>query len=239
MRIVCIDLGNSLVKIGFFESSRLKTVEAMTWGNLMNSDTIQQLSSCVGMVCSVLSPQENERFKTLFPNFRSVDENVLLPLASSYSTPLTLGKDRLCNAIGAWSKNKHRNSLVIDIGTCLKFDFVSQQGIYQGGSIAPGIGLRYRSLHDYTANLPLISTTDTVPLIGSSTKECVESGVMNGMHAEIERLIEAYQQRYEELTIFVTGGDAKHFDLLTKNNIFAIDHLTLIGLHEIFSFNAK
>jgi len=240
MRTICIDLGNSLSKIGFFDKQNLQKVEIHFWEDMLTDSVLHdKLSNQKGIICSVLSDAQNELIKKRFKHFLFFDESMRVPIEVEYTTPHSLGKDRLCNVIGAWTKKPNNNSLVIDIGTCLKFDFISKQGVYRGGSISPGINLRYRSLHDYTANLPLFSATTTQQLIGTSTQECIESGVINGMKAEIERFIELYEQQTDNLTIFVSGGDAKYFDILTKNNIFADEHLTLIGLHEIFSLNDK
>jgi len=240
MQTICIDLGNSLAKIGYFNNQKIQKVDVHQWNELLTDSILyNNISVAKGIVSSVLSKTQNEEFKQRFKQIVFLNEQTKLPITLNYTTPQTLGKDRICNAVGAWSENRNNNSLVIDIGTCLKFDFISKNGVYLGGSISPGIHLRYRSLHDYTANIPLLSSTTSKKFIGTSTKESIVAGVINGMHAEIERFIEIYRQQIDNLTIFVTGGDAKYFDILTKNNIFANQHLTLIGLHEIFLFNGK
>lgn len=235
---IVVDLGNSYIKIGFFLNKRITAVKRVSWFDFIGEEALSfNLKDCEGIISSVLSSEQNEMVKKRFPELVWLDNTTKLPIKLNYETPDTLGKDRICNAIGAWSKNRTQNSLVVDIGTCIKFDLISNDGTYQGGSISPGIKLRYKSLNDYTANLPLLNEKDQVTLIGKSTKQSIHSGVINGMKAEIMGLIHQYEQKYESLTIFVTGGDSKYFDFATKNNIFANENLTLEGLYQIYLLN--
>lgn len=239
-QIVTVDLGNSYAKIGWFINSELTEVKRVSWEELMGEEQwISELKNNSGIFSSVLSSGQNTAFRNKFPKLITLDDGLRLPLIVNYETPGTLGKDRICNAVGAWAKNPGNNSLVVDVGTCIKFDFISADGAYQGGSISPGMRLRYQSLNDYTANLPLLDERGKAHLVGKSTKKSVHSGVMNGMNAEMLYLIAEYEQNYDKLTIFVTGGDAKYFDLVTKNNIFANENLTLEGLYKIFLLNAQ
>lgn len=237
-QIIVVDLGNSFIKIGFFLNERITAVKRISWSDFTEDKVVHgELTGCTGIVSSVLSSVENSVVKTRFPDLIWLDDAARLPVELNYDTPDTLGKDRICNAVGAWNKNRNGNSLVVDVGTCIKFDFVSDDGIYQGGSISPGLSLRYKSLNDYTANLPLLKETNSAELIGKSTKQSIHSGVINGMKAEIMGLIDQYEQKYGSLTIFVTGGDSKYFDFATKNNIFANENLTLEGLYQIYLLN--
>lgn len=240
-QILAVDLGNSYVKIGCFINNELTEVKRVSWTDVLENDPLKkEIEKQEGIFSSVLSEGQNEAFKKRFPLLKQFDSGMILPVSLNYATPETLGKDRLCNAVGGWNQaEKKTNVLVVDVGTCIKLDVVTHDGIYQGGSISPGIRLRYQSLNDYTANLPLISETTQAELIGKSTKESMHSGVINGMQAEINGLIARYEQKYESLTIFVTGGDAKYFDLETKNNIFANKNLTLEGLYQIYVFNVQ
>ena len=133
---------------------------------------------------------------------------------------------------------KTENGLCIDIGTCIKFDLVTKKGHYKGGSISPGIDLRYKSLNDYTGKLPLLSNKSNTGLVGNDTETSIQSGVMNGMNAEIYGLIKMYSKQISDLTFFMTGGDARYFDFDSKNDIFADENLTLIGLYEVYKYNA-
>lgn len=235
-RIVIVDLGNTSSKVGYFEQGKLVERVVLDWNELIVSDDLKKGK---GMVTSVISDEQTRLLLQNTPGLQLMDSEKKLPIQLNYDTPDTLGKDRICNAVAAWYANKHQNSLVIDIGTCVKYDFVSKEGTYEGGAISPGIHLRYRSLNDYTAKLPLLNDVSPADLIGKSTKGAIHSGVMNGIEAEINQIIMQYEQKYPSLTIFVTGGDMNYFDLVTKNNIFANKNLTLEGLYQIYVFNVE
>ena len=107
-----------------------------------------------------------------------------------------------------------------------------------GGTISPGIDLRFRSLSEFTGKLPRLSNKSGLNLVGINTETSIRSGVMNGMGAEIQGIVSAYESQFESLTFFVTGGDASYFDIHSKNDIFADENLTLKGLIEIYLYNA-
>jgi type III pantothenate kinase len=150
----------------------------------------------------------------------------------------TIGIDRLCNVAAAIKNFESENCLVVDIGTCIKFDFISANNIYLGGSISPGIDVRYKSLHEQTSKLPLIASKVNTPIIGDNTKRAIHSGVINGMQYEIQGMILRYEKDFSDLKILITGGDASYFDFPQKSNIFANKNLTLEGIAEIYEINA-
>jgi type III pantothenate kinase len=235
---IAIDLGNSFAKIAYFINNELASVERVLFSELIGEEQyVNKLKNFSGIYSSVRSLEDNLTLEKCYSKLIALNNDLKLPLNLNYKTPSTLGKDRVCNAIGVWALNPNNHSLVVDIGTCIKFDLVTADGTYQGGSISPGVRLRYQSLNDYTANLPLLSNREQIAIVGKSTNEAIHSGVINGMKAEISYLMEDYIKNYESLTIFVTGGDAKYFDLPLKSNIFANENLTLIGLHEIYILN--
>ena len=116
--------------------------------------------------------------------------------------------------------------------------YISSDAVYEGGSIAPGIHIRYKSLNDYTSNLPLLSDTKQTSLIGHNTSNSIISGVLNGMNAEIIGMINRYNEKFGSIDIYLTGGDIRYFDIPQKNNIFAVENLTILGAVEIFKLNA-
>jgi type III pantothenate kinase len=155
-----------------------------------------------------------------------------------YSTPATLGIDRLCNIAALNLLKSTGNRLCVDIGTCIKFDFLDEHQNYLGGAISPGLRLRFKALNSFTAKLPFLEPTTAIDLIGDSTNSAIQSGVQNGMQAEINGIIDRYQKEYQDLTIFITGGDAHYFDFEQKSNIFADENLTLKGIFELYKLNA-
>eukprot|EP01034_Spumella_vulgaris_P018100 gene18100-23108_t len=128
-----------------------------------------------------------------------------------YHTPETLGPDRLAVAIGGYSLYPGQNVLVLDFGTCLKCDFVSHSGRYEGGSISPGLQMRFKAMHTFTAKLPLLNRPENFPPhpIGRSTAESMQNGVLLGMLAEAEGMVGRYRELYPDVQVLVTGGDAE------------------------------
>lgn len=236
---IVIDAGNTSVKIALVSEGQIINVQRFSKEEILrNPVEIVDLLPLKGIISSVLNKVDTDLLSSLFKNTILFTSGLKLPIALKYETPETLGKDRIANAVASYSRSKS-NAVSIDVGTCVKFDFVSAEGNYQGGSISPGIHLRYKSLNDYTANLPLLSITEKTPLIGKNTNESISSGVINGIEAEINQLIDRYNQEFNDLTFFMTGGDAKHFDFHAKSNIFAIENLTLEGLYQIYLLNER
>jgi len=235
-----VDAGNTSIKIALFEGKKLSKVVRVEPNNIEKMKSVYTHYGCPPtIISSVRSTEETEHLLQLFGNAILATASIKLPIMLAYESKSSLGIDRICNAVAMQNATPKKNSVCFDIGTCLKVDCVNHDGIYLGGSIAPGIDLRFKSLHDYTAKLPLISTKKKTSLIGNSTTESMVSGVMNGMQAEITQLIELYQQQWAEVIIYITGGDAHFFDFPHKKNIIIDENLTLKGLFNLYLFNAQ
>lgn len=237
-RYCVVDGGNTRIKVVDFENGDVvnRTVIAIE-----DKEKIKSIISSKKEVISILSSvldekQEKWIAEMLEPNVILNNKTPLPITIDAYKTPQTLGADRIANAVAADYYSKTPNSLVIDIGTCIKFDFV-QNGQFIGGSISPGYEMRLKAMHVFTGALPLLELEDDCALVGDSTKNSMMSGVLNGIHAELESFIEQYNQQYQPLTIFLTGGDLKRFDKELKNSIFADDNLTVKGLYLILKHN--
>ncbi len=239
-RVLVLDAGNTALKIGLFSYGILVKSVRVDYSDHNTLEDLYNLYRDTEMVISsVISKDETEKITRRFGKYFIVDQHTPLPIQLNYKTPGTLGIDRICNSVAVSSAASGRRAVAIDIGTCIKFDLVDEKKVYQGGSISPGIHLRYRSLNDHTANLPLLELTTAAELTGKSTTESIHSGVMNGIQAELEQMIKRYLYDQGDLTFFVTGGDSAYFDLAGKNNIFADENLTLKGLYLIYQFNAR
>lgn len=235
---IAIDAGNTQVKIALFRGNEITDIHRFMFSEIGElPKTHPHLVKMSGIISSVLNAENTAKITSIFSNCIQLSSETKLPFQNSYSTPSTLGKDRICNVAFAFGENSKGNSVTIDIGTCIKIDLITQENGYEGGSISPGIDLRYKSMNDFTDNLPLIDHREEIELVGTTTIQSMHSGVINGIQSEINDLILRYTQKYDGLTFFVTGGDAKYFDFHSKNNIFAIENLTLRGLSQIFLFN--
>ena len=165
--------------------------------------------------------------------------NEKLPIRNKYKTPDTLGNDRLANAIAANFLFPEHNVLVIDAGTCVKYDFVSAKGEYLGGSISPGLDMRFKAMHEFTGKLPLVKYGKSKSLIGNTTLTAMQTGVVIGMTEEMKGFVKRYQAQYKNLKIILTGGDSQRFVNDLNLSIFAASDLVNIGLNEIIRFNMK
>lgn len=155
------------------------------------------------------------------------------PLKVNYSTPETLGSDRLAAAVGAWNETPGQNILVIDAGSAITVDFVSKEGIYNGGNISPGIRMRLKALHEFTGRLPLIEKEGETPSLGHNTETAIRSGVFQGVCHEIEGYIGEFQRKYGNVLVFLTGGDENSLKNNIKSRIFADKFLVAKGLNRI------
>jgi type III pantothenate kinase len=236
--IFIIDAGNSSVKVARFESDKLIEVQRFPSNNLDQLKEFMRGHDGRYALSSVLSEEDTNEITSAIPNVLLLKTDSKVNMDIQYGTTNTLGMDRLCNAVYAYNRTETDYAVAVDIGTCIKFDIVHKTSGYVGGSISPGIHLRYKALNDYTGKLPLLSNKTQSELVGTSTNLSIQSGVMNGMNAEINGFMEQYRERFPSLTFFVTGGDAQNFDILAKNDIFADENLTLIGLYQIYQQNA-
>lgn len=236
-KVYVIDAGNTAIKVALFEENKPVEVKRLKYVDLLKEDSYLNQNEKFRFGSSVLNEVRNQELKSIFPNLLFFDDKTKLPIKLNYKTTQTLGRDRICNAVAAYSLFPHNNTLSIDIGTCVKYDFVSYKGIYEGGAISPGINLRYKSLNEFTDNLPLIEAKTEVELLGKSTYESIHSGVINGIYAEIIQTIKRYRCEFDDLKIIITGGDTKYFDFNGKKDTFVEENLTLKGLFQIFLLN--
>ncbi len=161
------------------------------------------------------------------------------PLKNRYLTPDTLGYDRIAAAVGAYTIYPGKNVLVIDAGTAITYDIVTAKGEFLGGNISQGLEIRFKSLNKYTNRLPILERPEErPPLLGSSTREAIQSGIVNGLLFEMDGFIEAISKEYPKLQVVLTGGDAKYFVGKLKSSIFVDPNLNLIGLNRILEHNA-
>lgn len=235
--VLVIDAGNTSIKVGHFQEDTL--IEVLRFSNNDMEkfySFLDENHSSSRVLSSVLSDEVTKNIVEKTNSFL-VTTKTSVPININYGTKNTLGVDRMCNAVATSILLKTDFGVSIDIGTCIKFDLISKNEGYLGGSISPGIRLRYKALNNYTGKLPLLSNKSTTQLVGNDTNSSIRSGVLNGMNAEINGLIKMYSQQFSDLTFFMTGGDARYFDLDSKNDIFADENLTLIGLFEIFKHN--
>ena len=140
-----------------------------------------------------------------------------------YRTPATLGADRLAAVMGAQSLLPHRTVLVIDAGTCITFDLLLSDGHYLGGNISPGLEMRLRAMHEFTARLPLVSAEGDNPDYGYDTITALRSGAKSGIRLEIMGYLAQVRAKHPDACAFLTGGNRFDFGISTESCNFAAE----------------
>jgi type III pantothenate kinase len=238
MKNACIDFGNTRIKIGIFDDETLnETLSVLTLDEVMG---ILEWHAVENIMISSVTFSYSQ-IKEILPSEQKViflDASTPLPILNNYQTPATLGYDRIAAAIGANWRFADQNCLILDIGTAIKYDFISKQNTFEGGLISPGRRMRFEALHTFTKKLPLLDTVAVPELIGRSTEQCMASGVLNGIVAEINGIIEKYTQKHD-LKILICGGDAPYFESQINYPTFAAPNLVIEGLNRILYHNVK
>ncbi len=238
-----IDIGNSRTKAAVFQQGAL--LERFVW-EVCSKERISAVlanHSVQNVILSVVGPAPDETLKPWLAEQVStvleLDHRTRLPFRNAYATPHTLGKDRLAAVAGAWARFAGQNCLVIDAGTCITYDVLTAEGIYVGGNISPGIRMRFKAMHAFTASLPLVEASEVAQLIGQSTETAMRYGVMWGTLWEMEGMIAATQHQWPHLNVLLTGGDRVYFEKNLKTRIFAHADLVLEGLNTILEYHVQ
>jgi type III pantothenate kinase len=232
-----VDYGNSSAKVAIF--NQLELVEKHTFAALDELKSFLQNSRADNLIISSVTTDANQitswavHAKQKF----TLTHTLPLPITILYKTPHTLGVDRIAGACGALQLFPTCSSLVIDAGTCITYDFIDANGNYYGGGISPGLIMRFKAVHTFTARLPLVSPTEQLELIGNTTETSIQSGVIYGITAEIEGIIARYRHQYPDLKVILCGGDSRFFENKLKGSIFASPDLVLIGLNSVLIHN--
>jgi type III pantothenate kinase len=240
MTNLCIDIGNSLIKLATFSKSEMLNFEVISKNNfedilkLINDRNIDHV-----IVSSVAEEPENiyENIREKVHVFINLNHETKIPVENLYETAETLGKDRIAAVIGAAFLYPSTDILVIDSGSAITYDFINGNGQYLGGNIAPGIQMRYKALHTFTRRLPLLEPSTVIPPFGRNTTDAILSGVQMGIVREADGTIDYFKENYPELITVLTGGDVIFFDNKLKNAIFVVPNLVAVGLNRILTFN--
>jgi len=237
-----IDTGNTLTKLALFQGREMVAYISISEVNVKEIDRFCEATASVeNAILSTVKEYPTEIDTYLNQHFNSVffNHHTPVPIINKYSTPETLGKDRLAGVVGARKLFPSGDILVIDAGTAITYDLITANGEYLGGGISPGLHMRYKALHTFTGRLPLLDYYDDAQLIGDDTFSGIASGVLNGAVCEMEGIIQRYQIQYPGIKIILTGGDHNYFDKRLKIKTFAAPNLVLEGLNLILEFNIE
>ena len=236
-----VDIGNTCAKVALFKGNQLFELKIYNKINDLLSDTSFLNQANNAIIGSVVD--ESDDFYTalnaVIPTLIFTSQTKI-PLTNLYQSASTLGSDRLSASVGAYYLHPNANVLVIDAGTCIKYNFTNAQNHYLGGGISPGIQMKFKALHQFTSKLPLVKSDFLyTELIGTNTTNSILSGVLNGSIAEIDGIINDYKSQFTDIICVLTGGDSEFLAKRLKNSIFAHQNLVLKGLNDILNYNLE
>src|ERR1051326_589329 len=237
-----VDIGNTRTKYAVFDKNELIEHAVIDRNDKLDITAfLKQRNirrSILSAVVTHLPPFVNVLKERT--NFLEFNPETRIPVKNLYRTANTLGNDRLPSVIAAQQQHPASDVLVIDSGTCIKYNFINANGEYLGGGISPGIDMRFKALNTFTDRLPLLTPDyDFEKLVGRRSVKSLQSGVMNGVMNEVNGVRQSYEQQYPGLVCVITGGNAGVFEKRLKKSIFDDPFLVLKGLHIILEHNAK
>lgn len=244
MHNLVIDIGNTYSKIAVFKGKELIFFEQKK--ELGNAD-LENLISAYQVVNATISSVNNdilplEDLLKKVTNYKRFTTDIQGDIQNNYQSPKTLGLDRWAKVIAAHCLYKKQNCLMIDSGTCITYDVLTDNNTYNGGSISLGLQMRFKALNHFTKRLPLVqfSVNDEEIGEGVDTASAIKRGVLQGAVNEIIGFISLENERNKDLKVILTGGDAVFLNKQLKNSIFANQiiyepHLVLKGLNEVIT----
>ncbi|HHB77918.1 MAG TPA: type III pantothenate kinase [Saprospiraceae bacterium] len=236
--LLAIDIGNTSVKYGIFDRKG-----ELLWQDVLSEASIPSriikkysvksvIYSATGNISDVIMAQIKG-----FEHQLELTHKTPIPIQSKYTTPQTLGRDRMAAVCGAHWLLPGQNLLIVDAGTCLTYEVLSEDGTYLGGNIAPGLKMRLQAMHEFTAKLPIVSLSLPKELIGTSTKTALQNGAVRGSLMEITDFRRRIQLKMGQTSTILTGGDAIFLAKNLKFKTFVHQNLVLTGLYSIYAYN--
>lgn len=248
---LCIDQGNSRTKVALMTDEG-RIIQHFIYKSFSSAD-VERLFALYGITNSIISSVINiepaivNALAKLSQHFVLFDHNTPIPIKNGYDTPETLGQDRLAAAVGAQQLCPNENLLIIDVGSAITYDFVSENGEYTGGNIAPGLKMRFTMLQRMTKKLPLVEVgeNELIPLFGKNTRDAIAAGVIRGVAYEVKGYMRTLREKTTHFQTYMTGGNASlvlnatRSSRTEKREIHHERHLVLIGLNTILVYNKK
>jgi type III pantothenate kinase len=237
-KTLCLDFGNTRLKCAIF-NKELEDVIVLPGDNVsVIEELVEKYKPSKTILSSVINHDiAIEKLLNDKTKFHKLGAASKLPITIPVGKPETVGADRLALVVAAVHLYPKQHNLVIGLGSCITYNFINKFSQFLGGSISPGMEMRFKSMNDYTALLPLIKATSNFPLVGYDTKTNMLSGVILGMAKEIDGIIDEYALKYSNFNVLLTGGDMGFFVSHLKNRIFADPNLIYKGLYAISEYN--
>jgi type III pantothenate kinase len=238
-KTLCFDFGNTRLKCGVFEND-VFTEEIVLPDD--DGGTIQKILLQYQPQNTILSSviRHNPAVENLLAantSFHKLSHLTKINFTTPVGKPETIGADRLALVAAAVHFYPGKNNLVIGLGSCITYNFINQYHQFLGGAISPGMEMRFKTMHEHTALLPVVQKDWNFPVIGYDTKTNLQSGVIAGITYEIDGFIDYYASKYGNFNVVLTGGDSAYFAGQLKNKIFADLNFLFKGLYAISEVN--
>mgnify|MGYP001409714799 FL=1 len=236
---LCFDFGNTRKKVAVFNAAEIKEVIALPDDSLeMIQSLIKQFQPDKSILSSVIDHNMAiEELLAATTKFHKLSHLTKVSFTTPVDKPETIGADRLALTAAAIHFYPKKNNLVIGLGTCVTYNLINKYHEFVGGAISPGMEMRLKSLNYYTAKLPLLKANSNVPLIGYDTNTNILAGVVIGMAKEIDGFVDAYEEKFGNFNVLLTGGDIVYLGSHLKSKIFADPDLIFKGLYAISEVN--
>jgi len=240
---LCLDLGNTNIKAAIFQESTIVKNIVLNKEKLLSEvkSILDQYHPENAILCSVIGI-DNTLVGMLQQNTKKcvvLDGHTAVPIHNAYTSPETLGADRLALVTAAHILYPSKTNLIVSLGTCITYNLINKTKTFRGGAIAPGLHMRLKAMHEFTNQLPMVDLEEDALLLGYDTASCMRSGAVYGMAAEIDGMIQAYEAQYTDFNAILTGGDASYFADKLKSKIFADPDLLIKGLNIILNHNVS
>lgn len=236
---LCFDFGNTRKKVAVFEGKEIEKVIVLEDDTAATiTALLDQFKPAKSILSSVV--EHNPAMEELLSaqtKFHKLSHLTKVSFTTPVGKPETIGADRLALCAAAVKYYPTKNNLVIGLGTCVTYNFINKYHEFVGGAISPGLEMRLKAMHQFTAKLPLVESDSDVPLMGYDTRTNLLTGAVMGLALEIDGFVDAYQQKYGNFNVLLTGGDIVHLASHLKNKIFADPDLIFKGLYAISEVN--
>ncbi len=252
--LLTIDIGNTNIAIGIFKNKdlihhwRLSTNKLKTsyeygidFCNLFFYSNILK-ENIKGIIISSVVPSLQDEIEKMCKTFFNIAPIIVGPgiktgLSIKIENPKELGADRVVNAVAAYTKFK-KSCIVVDFGTATTFDYISENGEYEGGLISPGIFISLNALAEKTSKLPFVDIHKPSKVVATNTVEAIQSGIFYGYIGLVKEIITRIkQEKNSQSLVIATGGISTLISKEIKEIDIVDPYLTLDGLRIIYEKN--